>query len=156
MYLHAPAMCNALSPGTPSTYISLIYQYSSAPKDWFSFHEFPKMTHFNTRSTLSKGSWMRFSDLRGQTGEPVVSDSRHLDGEPLLCFTHRVLPCFCWITKQSVLRICQELAFSLLFLMLWWLMAVSGCVWERGGECRLGTRPESPLFRTYHAKVPFN
>lgn len=84
----------------------------------------------------------------------MVSDSRYIfDSEPLLCFKYSFLPCFCWITKQSVLRICPEFAFSLLFLMLLWLMAVSGCVWERGGECRLGTRPESPLFRTYHAKV---
>lgn len=37
--------------------------------------------------------------------------------------------------------------------MLLWLMAASGCVWEWGGECRLGTWPESPLFTTYHAKV---
>lgn len=84
----------------------------------------------------------------------MVSDSRYIfDSEPLLCFKYSFLPCFCWITKQSVLRICPEFAFSLLFLMLLWLMAVSGCVWERGGERRLGTRPESPLFRTYHAKV---
>lgn len=27
------------------------------------------------------------------------------------------------------------------------------CVGERGGECRLGTWPDSPLFSTYHAKV---
>lgn len=37
MCLHAPAMCNALSPGSLSTYISLIHMYSSAPKDWFFF-----------------------------------------------------------------------------------------------------------------------
>ncbi len=37
--------------------------------------------------------------------------------------------------------------------MLLWLMAESGCVWERGGESRLGTWPESPLLRMYHAKV---
>ena len=55
MCLHAPAMCNALSPGSPSTYISLIHMYSSAPKDWFSFQKLPKMTHFSTQDTLSKG-----------------------------------------------------------------------------------------------------
>lgn len=27
------------------------------------------------------------------------------------------------------------------------------CVGERGGECRLGMWPDSPLFGTYHAKV---
>lgn len=84
----------------------------------------------------------------------MVSDSRYIfDRELLLCFKYSFLPCFCWITKQNVLRICPEFAFSLLFLVLLWLMAVSGCVWERGGECRLGTWPESPLFRIHHAKV---
>lgn len=84
----------------------------------------------------------------------MVSDSRYIfDHDPLLWSEYSFLPYFCWITKQSILRICPEFAFSLLFFMLLWLMAASGCVWERGGECRLGTWPESPLFRTYHAKV---
>lgn len=56
MCLYAPAMCNALSPGSPSTYISLIHMYSSAPEDWFSLQELPKMTHFSTLILLSTDS----------------------------------------------------------------------------------------------------
>lgn len=72
-----------------------------------------------------------------------------------LCCASNTVSCLVFAGSQgrNVLRICPEFAFSLLFLMLLWLMAASGCVWERGGECRLGTWPESPLFRTYHAKV---
>lgn len=73
-----------------------------------------------------------------------------------LCCASNTVSClvFAGIAKRRVLRICPEFAFfSLLFRVLLWLMAVSGCVWERGGKCRLGLRPESPLFTTYHAKV---
>ena len=37
--------------------------------------------------------------------------------------------------------------------MLLWLKAAPGSVWERGGECRIGTWPDAPLFRTHHAKI---
>lgn len=100
--LHAPAMCNALSSGSPSTYISLIHMYSSAPKDWFSFQELPKMTHFSILDTLSKGLDMNaLFSRRGQTGEALVCGCRYIfENEPLLCFSYS-LPCVVLAASQN-------------------------------------------------------
>lgn len=125
----------------------LIHTYSSAPKDWISFQELPNMTHFSTQSSLSRKLWMQFLDSWEQTGDLVVSHSRYIcDFKSLLRFKYSLLPCFCWITRRNVLRICPEFPSQLSFLLLpllLWLMAGSVCVRERGGECSLGTWPES-------------
>lgn len=113
----------------------LIHSYSSAPKDWFSFQELPNMTHFSTQSSLSRELWMQFLDSWKQTEDLVVRHSRYIcDFETPLRFKNCLLPCFCWITRQNVMRICPEFPserFFLLLLAFLWPMALSVCVQMR-------------------------
>lgn len=59
--------------------------YSSAPKDWFSFHDLPKMTHFSILVTLNT-----LFSRAGQIGEALVGDCRRIyENEPRLQFALR-------------------------------------------------------------------
>lgn len=112
------------------------------------------MTHFSTQETPSTALWMRFSDYEGEQ-ESRWSVTADTSLTVSLCRASNTVSCLVFAGSQSRTswELAQKFAFSLLSLVLLWLMAVSGCVWERGGECRLGAWPESPLFATYHAKV---
>lgn len=149
MCLHATEMCYALSSGSPSTYISLIHTYSSAPRDCF---ELPTITHFCMQESPLQGLWTHFSDKEDKQENQWLMTADTSLTACLYCASNTV-SCLAITGFQHRLywEFAQKFAFSLSCLIL--LMALLECVWERGGECRLGLQPDSPLCAMHHAKV---